>query len=352
MKIRLATWDDDPPVGGQGVLVRDLRSALIGRGIDVATLAGHGPFAMRYRRLTGLGHIDMSIALNRFPNLLVDGAPDLVHISGGPGGLQLLRRLLVPVVYTANHTYTQSHRSGSIKHAYGRIEARAYQQAAMVAAISSSTADALRAMGVASSRVRVIWPGINIDDSPPVGTEPGDSTRIVFVGRLEHEKGPLDAIAVMAAVIERVPGVRGFVIGSGSLESEVRTAVDEAGGGMAYLGRLSDQEVQHELRRAAVVLVPSEFEGLGMVVLEAMAARAAVVGYDVAGLRDSIAGHGVLVPHGDRAAMAVACERLVREDSYRADLVDEAFGAVRRQHSWERCAQEFDELYRLVLERA
>ncbi|MGH9306025.1 MAG: glycosyltransferase family 4 protein, partial [Acidimicrobiales bacterium] len=282
LHVRLATWDDDPAVGGQGVYIRELRSALEGLGLEVTTMAGHGPHAIRFPRLTGLGHIDMSVALNRSPGILVDGDTDLVHASGGPGGLQLLRRLPVPLVYTAYHTYAQSHRRWSPKYAYGAIEMSAYRRASMVAAISPSTAESLREMGVPSPKIMVISPGVHIGEAGPDlvdGSEPG---RVLFVGRLETEKGPLDALETMRQVVAVHPGARGYVAGSGSLEPQVRQVVDgPAGHQITFLGRISDQQVAQEMRRAQVVIVPSAFEGLGLVALEAMAGGAAVVGYDV-----------------------------------------------------------------------
>ncbi|MHB1710033.1 MAG: glycosyltransferase family 4 protein [Acidimicrobiales bacterium] len=350
LRIRLVTWDDDPPVGGQGVYVRELRASLIDRGIVVDTLAGHGPFAASYPRVTGIGHIDLSVALNISTRQLLEAGPDIVHVSGGPGGIQLLRSLPVPLVYTAHHTYAQSHRRWSLKHGYGAIEARGYRHASMVAAVSPSTARSLLAMGVRPSRVTVISPGIRIDESAAGIDGDGEPGRILFVGRLEAEKGPLDAIRAMRRVTEEVPGAHGHVVGSGSLEPAVRDMIDACGTRqITFLGRLSDEEVSRELRQSQIVLVPSAFEGLGMVALEAMAAGSAVVGYDVAGLHDTVGAHGVLVPHGDWPGLAAACGRLLTDGPFRSDLVAEALDTVRRERSWARCARQFDELYRVVL---
>lgn len=352
MHARVATWDDDPPVGGQGVYVRELRRSLVARGVRVSTTAGQGRFAMRYRRITGKGHLDMSIALNRSMRPLLVGDPDVLHVSGGPGGLQLLRRLPLPVVYTAHHTYRLSHARPGARRAFGSIEARGYRRAAVVAAVSPSTADAVVELGVPRSRVIVISPGVCADEpaGPPVAREPG---RMLFVGRLEAEKGPLDAVAAMQRVVADVPGARGYVVGSGTLAAEVGVAARAAGnGGITPLGRLSDDEVALELRRAEVVLLPSAFEGLGMVALEAMAAGAAVVGYDVTGLRDTIGPHGLLVPHGEVGQLAAACRRLLADAPLRHHLAAGALDAVRDQRSWSRCAEEFEELYRHVIDAA
>jgi glycosyltransferase involved in cell wall biosynthesis len=346
--VRLVTWDDDPPVGGQGRYARELRAALAARGLKVSTSAGRGAHAVRFPRLTGRGHLDMSIRLNADPRLLLGGGPDLVHLSGGPGGLQLVRRLPVPVVFTAHHTYRQAHGRQSLQRALSPLEAAGYRRAAAVAAVSAATAQAVRDLGVPPERVRVISPGVRLGDAPaPVEREPGS---MLFVGRLEPEKGPLDAIDAMQRVARGVPGARGLVVGAGSLEDVVcaRTSADDR---ISVRSHLSDDELAAEYRRAQVVLMPSQFEGLGLVALEAMAAGAAVVGYDVVGLRDTIGGHGGLVPAGNVGELAALCALLLQDDARRDDLTGRAAIAVRERYSWDRCAAEFEELYSQVLDR-
>jgi glycosyltransferase involved in cell wall biosynthesis len=285
----------------------------------------------------------MSIALNRRPSILLAGHPDLVHLSGGPGGLQLLRRLPVPVLYTANHTFRQAHGPLQALRLYGRVEAAAYRRADRVAAISPSTADAVVAMGISPERVVVISPGIETD--PMLTDERRVEGRMLFFGRLEPEKNPLQAVAVMREVARLVPGAHGRVLGSGALATAVANACAASGGAVTFAGRLSDDDVVEELRAARVVVVPSDYEGLGLVALEAMARGAAVVAYDVTGLRDAVADLGVLVGHGDVAAMVEASRSLLVDEQARADIARRAFDAVRNERSWDRCAAEYHALY-------
>lgn len=346
LHVRLATWDDEPAVGGQGVYVSGLRRALTERGVTVTTVAGRGPEALSVRRITGRGHLDLSLALNCSPSLLTDGAPDVVHVSGGPGGLQVLRRLPVPVVYTAHHTHAQSSGWRALRRAAARVEAASYRRAVVVAAVSASTARALLSMGIDADRVVVVPPGI-VPPARPPGSE-RDHRRILFVGRLTPEKGPMDAVAAMHQVAATVPGAHGVVVGSGPLARQV-VAAAHAGGHVAVLGRIDDGGLAAEYWRAGVVLMPSRFEGLGMVALEAMAAGAVVVGYDVDGLRDAVGDCGVLVPAGDVSALARACRLLVSDPVRRDELAARGEETVRCQWSWARCAERMEELYRSAL---
>lgn len=347
MRVVLATYDDDPPEGGQGVYVRGLRAALVARGVSVETVAGRGPHAMAYPSLLHRPPLDMSVALNRDASVLTASHPDVVHAQGGPGGVLLLRRIGVPLVYTAHHTYAQAYPQWwrDPRRAIAALERRAYLQAAAVLAVSPSTADAVRAMGVPAASVSVVPPGV---DSALLG-ELGESLRepdlVLFAGRLEPEKGPLDAVAAMHQL-----GVRGVVVGRGSLETQVRAAIASAAGRapIELRGAVSDEELRRLYARAAVVLMPSRYEGLGLVALEAMAAGAAVVAYDVTGLRDAVGGDGLLVPPGDVPALASAARALLDAPARRAELAARGRERVVQRHSWSLTAAEVEEVYRRV----
>jgi glycogen synthase len=340
-RVTLVSYDDDPPLGGQGGQVRGMRAALMARGHTVTTIAGHGSQALRYPRLTGRAPLDFSVHLNRHPGLIRATQADVVHVSGGPGGVLLLRDVGAPVVYTANHTYAMAHRRGSLGRVMSLAEARAYRRAAMVLAISPSTAAAVRALGVPAMRVAVLPPGV---DAPGQGTEPGPGRRLLYAGRWEREKGVLDAITVMREVIARRPGTTARVVGGGSLGAAVRRAA-AAERGIEVAGHVDDATLSAEYSRATLVVMPSRYEGLGLVALEAQAHGAVVVGYDVDGLRDAVPEPGLLVSSGDVAALVAVCVELIDSPQRRGELAARASQRVRSEHSWEGMAARLEQVY-------
>ena len=60
MRVTFASYDDDPPLGGQGVLLHGMRAALERRDIDVATVSGRGDHAIHYPRVTRRAPLDLS----------------------------------------------------------------------------------------------------------------------------------------------------------------------------------------------------------------------------------------------------------------------------------------------------
>ena len=345
IRVTFASYDDDPPLGGQGVVLHGMREALRREGVHVHTVSGRGQNETSYPRRSGRPPLDLSLQLNRNRLILYRDAPDLIHAFGGPGGVLIWRRLLLPLVYTAHHTYRQAYTRTQGKRVLGPLEARAYRRAAMVLAVSPSTASAVQAMGVPAARIELVPPGVDV---PPVDDIERELGRLLFVGRLEPEKGVLDALAVMSALAGKDAGVRGVVIGAGRQAQSVRRAIARSNGRIEYLGRVDAATLRREFARASIVLMPSRYEGLGLTALEAQAAGAAVVGYDVTGLRDAVGDGGRLVPFGDREALRIQTARLLSEPAWATDLAARARERVRSEHAWPQVAARLHEIYRRV----
>lgn len=134
---------------------------------------------------------------------------------------------------------------------------------------------------------------------------------IVFLGRLTTIKRPDHAIRAFQSVIDTLPAdTRLHIIGNAQDRPYVQTLrnlvielnmLDR----VVFHGFLTTEEYTRILSSARCLLVPSEKEGYGLVVIEANAYGLPVIWYDVPGLRDSIHSglNGLLVPDGDYRAM-------------------------------------------------
>jgi len=107
----------------------------------------------------------------------------------------------------------------------------------------------------------------------PQAHEGGREPLVVFAGRHIPEKQTELVPAAVAAARERVPGLRGLILGDGPRRPRVLEAIQtaEAAGFVSAPGFVAADEVRQALGQAAVNVLPSSREGYGMVVVEAAA---------------------------------------------------------------------------------
>ncbi|MGH6846053.1 MAG: glycosyltransferase family 4 protein [Methylocella sp.] len=160
-----------------------------------------------------------------------------------------------------------------------------------------------------------------------------DIGAVLYLGRLEPIKGVSDLLEAFTEIVSRRGDVRLMIAGSGSLDFLVRDAA-AVNPHIAYLGRLSGNEVLDAYVASDIVVAPSRFEPWGLVVNEAMACGRPVVGTDRVGCVDDLVTHGetgFIVPAEAPHALADALELLASNDRLREVM---GVAATRRIASW------------------
>jgi glycosyltransferase involved in cell wall biosynthesis len=143
---------------------------------------------------------------------------------------------------------------------------------------------------------------------------PGDQAPapgyLLLVGRLRIRKGVDVLLAAWPEVLRRQPAARLVIAGDGEHRAALeRTAAGLGlGGSVTFLGRAGAARVRALMRVAAALVVPSLYEGMPLVVLEAMDAGLPVVASRVSGIPEVVedGGTGWLVPPEDPASLAAA----------------------------------------------
>lgn len=155
---------------------------------------------------------------------------------------------------------------------------------------------------------------------------------MVAAGRLVPQKGFDLLIQAFARVVAEHPEWRLRVIGTGPRRSQLAGLIDQYGLGdhVALPGR-TDQ-LERELTAASVFVLSSRFEGLPMVMIEAMTHALPVVAFDCPTgprdvLRDGV--DGVLVPPRDVDALAAALGRVIADRERRVRMGKAAAKAAR-----------------------
>jgi glycogen synthase len=385
-RILILSWEYPPLIeGGLARHVRKLSEALVELGTEVHVLTRGGEESpaeevaggvhvhrvIEPTRPTDLGEFvawvermnaDMLAAGvelgDRYDFDLVHGHDWLVAMACD----HLARRFSTPLLTTIHATEHGRHQGWIDKHPQSHIhgvERWISNRADRVICCSFYMREQIADIfGVPDDRISVIWNGIDPEDLQPhdeAGLQrlraqfaPPESKLVLLIGRLVYEKGFQLALEAMPRLIERHPGTRFLVAGSGTHEQELRRQADalslmEHG---TFLGWMGD-DVLHSLYAIAdVCVVPSIYEPFGLVALEAMASGCPCIVADTGGLRE-------VVPHGeaglrftakDPESMAEMVERVFDDHDLRERMVAEAAEHVLR-FDWADVAARTAEVY-------
>ncbi|GAC1337100.1 MAG: hypothetical protein NVSMB14_04540 [Isosphaeraceae bacterium] len=177
---------------------------------------------------------------------------------------------------------------------------------------------------------------------------PEEAFLALFVGRLERQKG----LPVLFEAAERVVCERAdwylAIVGDGREASELRRLCETrpaVAHRVRWLGKRDD--VPSLLKTADLLVLPSLWEGMPNVVLEALAARRAVVATDVEGSEDLVEPEqtGWLVPAGDAGALAVALLDAAEDRRRLAQFGDRGRLKIETEYSLKRVIDQYEFLW-------
>jgi glycosyltransferase involved in cell wall biosynthesis len=178
-------------------------------------------------------------------------------------------------------------------------------------------------------RVEVVYNGI---DCSAIAPSREDGGYALYLGRLSPEKG---IETLLAAHAETVPELPLAIAGTGPLLEGLRARWPQA----IFLGHLDGSDLERTIRRASLVVVPSQwYENCPMSVLEAMAYGKPVVASDIGGIPELVehGETGLLFPPGDRAALGDCLLQLMTDPLRRQRLGAAARRRVEGRFSLER----------------
>lgn len=216
---------------------------------------------------------------------------------------------------------------------FSRLTRTVFKMSDVVAVMSSEEALEWRRLAP-GSHVEVVR---NCLPPPPVGRS-GQSSRpsrprILFVGRLIPTKGCYDLLAAFRLVKRRFD-CELRIVGDGPQRAGLAQAVDEAGlaADVSIMGTLIGSALEDEYAAATVLALPTSWEGLPTVVLEAMARGLPVVTTRIRGSADYFTDlEDVLFVHpGAPEELAAALERLLGDAGLRRRLAEAAKVTVRQ----------------------
>lgn len=235
---------------------------------------------------------------------------------------------------------------------------RVFRRADRIIANSHNTASILTEQwAVDSQRLTVLHPGVDTRRYRPA--EPDESVRaelgwtgrqvLLTVGRLQTRKGHDRLIECFAQLRDKHPQALLAIVGDGPQRDALQRQVEKKGLGehVTFHGPLDDEQLlrayqQCDLFVLANRTVRGDFEGFGIVLLEAQACGKPVIAGDTGGTRETLQPDrtGLLVDADNPAALADAFDTLLADPPRRQRMADAARHWAVEQFDWAQIARQ------------
>jgi len=202
-------------------------------------------------------------------------------------------------------------------------------------------------VGITDSRV--IYNGVVLKETDEQVDEiiSYDGIKLGCIARLSEQKGLtylLDAMSLLT-----IKDIRLFIVGEGELREELENKVKELNlqDSVIFLGYRKD--IVECINSFDFCVLPSVFEGFGLVAIEAFMNSKTLVATDIPGLNEVVTNkNGVLVPAKDPAALASAIDKLATDATLRQELASQAKKDYENRFSYPMFLENYRALYREI----
>jgi len=202
-------------------------------------------------------------------------------------------------------------------------------------------------VGITDSRV--IYNGVVLKETDEQVDEiiSYDGIKLGCIARLSEQKGLtylLDAMSLLT-----IKDIRLFIVGEGELREELENKVKELNlqDSVIFLGYRKD--IVECINSFDFCVLPSVFEGFGLVAIEAFMNSKTLVATDIPGLNEVVTNkNGVLVPAKDPAALASAIDKLATDATLRQELSSQAKKDYENRFSYPMFLENYRALYREI----
>ncbi|MBJ7336245.1 glycosyltransferase family 4 protein [Mycolicibacterium sp.] len=391
MKVLMVSWEYPPVViGGLGRHVHHLATALADAGHEVVVLSRRpsgtdpsthpsgddlsegvrviaaaqdphefdfGTDMMAWTLAMGHSMVRAGLALTTRGRRTKPWRPDVVHAHDwlvAHPAIALAEHFDVPLVSTIHATEAGRHSgwvSGKISRQVHSVESWLVRESDSLITCSASMGEEITELfGPGLAESVVIRNGIDSGLWPFARrTAHRGPARLLYLGRLEYEKGIHDAIAALPRIRRTHPGTTLTVAGDGTqldwlLELARKHKVLKA---IDFVGRVDHEQLVALLHECDAAVLPSHYEPFGIVALEAAATGAPLVTSNVGGLGEAVINGetGLSFPPRDVAALAGAVRTVLDDPAAAQRRADAARRRLDSAFDWHTVAAETAQVY-------
>lgn len=358
MKVLLAS--PSMRIGGAERVVTMLADGLVKRGHQVALVAPRGE---RDEDLHDVPHVRLTLdehgraasgairSAAQIARALGRIDPDVLHAQNVK--YAAIGRVATEIARPGRHRPVLATFHGVLPAEYRRA-ALLLRLADHVACVSSAVLERIVAAGLPRSRVSLVRNAVEIP-SPIDPAQRAELDRelglagapvVAIVGRLVSQKAHERFVRAATLLARAQPDVRFLIVGDGPRRTAIERQVQEAGLAqqLRFTGRRSDARAI--IARAEILVFSSNWEGLSIAALEALAAGTPVVSTDVEGMRELLAsGAGEIVPLDDGTKLGQSLLELLRDEPRRLAMGRTGRELIARDFSLDAMVDAYVRLY-------
>jgi glycosyltransferase involved in cell wall biosynthesis len=313
---------------------------------------------LRYRRflVPTISYFIFLLAVFRAFRRLVAGRfrPDVIHAHEYSAGLPaaLLGNLCrIPVVISEHYS---GFPRGTVPRSDMFIAKFSFEHANIVCPVSQALRRSIERCGI-QARFSVVPNVVDMSTFHPEGarstTKPGNGTRhMLIVARLDTGKGVPYLLESLAKLREKRDDFLLDIVGDGAKRQEYVTLARRLrlGDIVRFHGLKTKGEVADWMRRSNFFVLPSEWENLGCVLIEAMASGLPIIATRVGGIDEVVDEKvGLLVPPKDVQALVEAIDRML--DQHYSYSSAEISSYAQRRWSYQVVGEHTTNLYRMLI---
>ena len=305
-----------------------------------------------------MGHAMVRAGVGLSKGGIGDGwTPDVVHAHDwlvAHPAIALAEYFDVPLVSTLHATEAGRHSgwlSGKMNRQVHSVEWWLANESDWLITCSASMRDEVAELyGPDLPSISVIRNGIDVTTWSYRDREPRTGpARLLFVGRLEYEKGVQDAIAALPKIRRSHPRTTLVVAGEGTQFEWLReqARIHRVARSVTFLGNLDHTELLGWLHGADAIVLPSRYEPFGIIALEAAAAGTPLVTSTAGGLGEAVVDGvtGLSFQPGDVAGLVSAVRELLDEPDAAQERARAARARLTDDFDWRQVAEETAQVY-------
>ncbi len=331
--------------GGISAVVNEFYDAGLGEKIDLEYI-GTMKEGSRFNKLIVAG-----CAFLRF--LAALPSADVVHVHFSSDSSFIRKSYFIKAAHRRGKRIVLHQHGGDFKNYYGKeLDARGRKRVKdtlemgdVMLVLTQSWKDFFGEI-IDPERIVVFPNGVKTSEYAASESVDKDYNKILFLGRICKDKGIGELLEAVSRIHDSGRDVQ-LLVGGIFEDQEFKKKIADRGDYVKYIGWVSGAEKDKYLKECGILALPSYYEGFGIVVIEAMLRRSAVVASCVGGIPDIIddGTDGLLVPVKDSVALEEAILKLIEDNRLAKELGINGQKKVLENYSVEENIKRLIEIY-------